>query len=72
MGRLDEGWAKRRGEAVAEEPNTDRLVVVLVASAELNGCGIAFPTLRHGLISLVRFTNLEIFVSLSRCTPPGT
>jgi|TARA_B110000014_G_scaffold122154_1_gene83906 hypothetical protein len=40
MGRLDEGRAKRRGKAMAEESNTDGLAVVLGALSQIGGCGV--------------------------------
>ena len=40
MGRLDEGRAKRRWEAMAMESNTDGLAFVLGAPLQIDGCGV--------------------------------
>jgi len=57
---------------VAEEPNTGRLFVALVASLELNDRGVALHTLRHGQIFPVRLTKVAKFVLLNRFISPGS
>ena len=46
MGRLDEGRAKRRWEAMAEESNTDKLAVVLATDPEGKPLGASNGAIR--------------------------